>query len=481
MRTLVDLSYRIKVPLALSAIIVVVSAILAVLLGAQIYADARRDLLGNAESLGRTLARALTPAMLRDDVWQAYETIVAPLAGETPDGSARRSITILDPEGKIYASTDPSRFPMLAPATQALGAAADKLTPSGDDRSSRIVEDPFGKVILVTVPIVADDGARLGNVVLSFSQDVFLPRFFTTVERVVLSTLVALVVLVPVGWWFGRRMAAPLVGLAGAMTRVGEAPRKELARGLFRSGDEIGQLGTRFELMLIELEGKQRLEREIVAADRLAAIGRLTAGIAHEINNPLAGMLTAIDTARKHGEPDPISASTLSLVERGLQQIRQSVSALLVESRFEARAFTQQDLEDVRTLLEPEASSRRQTLHWESRLGSSVPLPSTPIRQILINLILNAIHAAGRGGTVTCRIHADAVQMSFEVRNDGRFIPAELMEHLFEPFSSGSEGGTGLGLWVTYQIVEQLRGTIRVRSGPPETEFAVALPLGTAA
>jgi len=229
------------------------------------------------------------------------------------------------------------------------------------------------------------------------------------------------------------------------------------------------------------LEGKQRLERQIVTADRLAAIGRLTAGIAHEINNPLAGMLTAIDTARKHGEPDPISASTLSLVERGLQQIRHSVSALLVEARFEARALTPQDVEDVRTLLEPESVTREQTLLWESHLNRAVPLPSTPIRQILINLILNAIQAAGRGGTVTCHIRADTEQMSFEVRNDGRAIPAELMEHLFEPFSSGSEGGSGLGLWVTYQIVEQLRGTIRVKSGPPETEFAVALPLGAAA
>ena len=481
MVSLRDLSYRVKVPLALSAVIVVVSAILAALLGAQIYADARRDLLTNAESLGRTLSRALTPAMLRDDTWQAYETIVASLAGDATDGNGRRSITVLDADGNVYASSDPSRFPMLSPAAQVLGAAAEQLLSGRDEKSPIVVEDRTGNAILVAVPIVADDGARLGSVVLSYSQDVFLPRFFATVERVVISTLVALAVLVPIGWLFGRRMAAPLVGLAGAMTRVGEAPPTELARGLYRSGDEIGQLGTRFEHMLVELEGKQRLEREIVTADRLAAIGRLTAGIAHEINNPLAGMLTAIDTARKHGEPDPISASTLSLVERGLQQIRHSVSALLVEARFEARSLTPQDVDDVRTLLEPEVATRQQTLLWESHLSHEVPLPSTPIRQILINLILNAIQAAGRGGTVSCRIQADDAQMSFEVRNDGRSIPAELMEHLFEPFSSGSEGGSGLGLWVTYQIVEQLRGTIRVKSGPPETEFAVALPLGAAA
>jgi len=340
-----------------------------------------------------------------------------------------------------------------------------------------VFDDASSNRIFVMVPVVADDGTPLGSVVLSYSGDVFLPRFFTTVERVVLSTLLALVVLVPIGWQFGRRIAAPLVGLAKAMPRVGEAPPHELARGLRRSGDEIGQLGTRFEQMLVELEDKQKLEREIVAADRLAAIGRLTAGIAHEINNPLGGMLTAIDTARKHGHPDPISASTLSLVERGLQQIRQSVSALLVEARVEARSLTPQDVDDVRTLLEPESAVRDQRLQWESNLDRPVPLPSAPIRQILINLLLNAIQAAGRGGTVSCRIGADTERMSFEVRNDGHPIPAEQMEHLFEPFSKGTDGGSGLGLWVTYQIVEQLRGTIRVRNGPPDTEFAVALPL----
>jgi len=479
MRRLSDLSYQVKVPLALSAVIVIVSAILAAVLGARIYTDARSDLLASAESLGRTLSRALTPAMLRDDVWQAYETIMAPLGGDEALPNERRSITVIDAEGKIYASSDPARFPMLGSASDVYGTVASKLAPVAE-KEPRIIEDDATNAILVAVPVVADDGTSLGTVVLSYSKDVFLPKFFTTVERVALSTLLALAVLVPIGWRFGRRIAAPLVGLARAMPRVGEASPSELARGLHRSGDEIGQLGARFEQMVVELEDKRKLEREIVAADRLAAIGRLTAGIAHEINNPLGGMLTAIDTARKHGHPDPISAGTLSLVERGLQQIRQSVSALLVEARVEARALTPQDVDDIRTLLEPESAVREQHLRWESQLDRPVPLPSAPIRQILINLLLNAIQAAGRGGTVTCRIGADTERMSFEVRNDGHPIPDEQLQHLFEPFSKGSEGGSGLGLWVTYQIVEQLRGTIRVRNGPPDTEFAVALPLEAA-
>ena len=480
MSRLQDLSYRIKVPLALSLVIVFVAAIVAILLGARIYADARTDLLANAESLGKTLARALKPVMLRDEVWQAYEVIMAPLGGEGGEPSAGRSITVVDSEGRIYVSSDPMRYPLLSPVAQAFSAMTAEILSDSASTGIRFVENPVEKALFVVVPVVADDGAHLGSVLLGYSQDVFLPRFYSTVQRVVISTILALAILLPMGWKFGRQLAAPLIDLADAMARVGETPRKELARDLYRGGDEIGRLAGRFEHMLHELEDKQRLQREMVAADRLAAIGRLTAGIAHEINNPLAGMLTAIDTARKHGDPDPVAARALSLVERGLCQIRDTVGALLVEARIETRAFTLEDVNDVRTLLEPEAQAREQNFQWDCSLRETIPLPSTSIRQILINLVLNAIEAAGQEGKVICRIGSDSKQLSVEICNNGRPIPAERLQHLFEPFSSSTDSGSGLGLWVTYQIVEQLRGTIRVRTGLSETEFAVALPLGAA-
>ena len=100
---------------------------MAAILGARIYADARADLLANAQSLGRTLARALTPVMLRDDVWQAYEAIMAPLGADVAEGISHPTITVIDAEDKVYASSEPARFPLLTPAAQALGAAAGSL------------------------------------------------------------------------------------------------------------------------------------------------------------------------------------------------------------------------------------------------------------------------------------------------------------------------------------------------------------------
>jgi signal transduction histidine kinase len=477
MRALRDLSYRFKVPLTLSLVIVATALVVSTTLGAQAYRDLRRDLVANAESLGVTLSRALVPVVLRDDVWKAYETIVAPLDAVPGGESIQRTITILDAQGAIYASSHPLRFPMLERLERADARLAG-LLPALLAPGSRALalEDSAGDRIVIAVPLLADDGTRLGTVMLTYAESLFLPRVYATVRQVILSTLLALLLLLPLGWLLGDRIAAPLARLARAMAQVGARPAAELTRPLPRGGDEIGQLGQQFAGMLRELEAKQALEKQMIAADRLAAIGRLTAGIAHEINNPLGGMLNAVNTFRRHANPDPVTARTVSLLERGLQQIRETVGALLVEARLESHALTRQDLEDVRTLVHPEAEERSVRLDWRNDAPATLPLPSTPVRQILINLLLNAVHAAADRGRIACRVAAADSTLVLDVRNDGKPIPPELVEHLFEPFASGDAHGSGLGLWVTYQIVQQLGGRIAVNSTAPETAFSVSLP-----
>jgi len=96
---------------------------------------------------------------------------------------------------------------------------------------------------------------------------------------------------------------------------------------------------------------------------------------------------------------------------------------------------------------------------WHNSLDEDVPLPATLVRQILINLLLNAVQAADQQGEVTFDIGIADSQLQFSVANNGKMLSAEQIAHLFEPFSPLSEGGHGLGLWVTYQIVHQLAGT----------------------
>ena len=288
-------------------------------------------------------------------------------------------------------------------------------------------------------------------------------------------------VLLPLGWYLGNRAVKPLTKLAACMGEVGRQPPDEVQCSLSEGKDEIGKLAVSFRQMLNELREKQRLEQQMIASERLAAVGRLTASVAHEINNPLGGMLNAISTFKSHGQLDSVTERTVPLLERGLTQIGETVSALLVEARSESHSLAPEDIDDVYRLLQPDAQKRSVLLQWKNGLSTVVSLPSTQVRQVLINLSLNAVQASPEGGTVFCNIHKEQNRLCILVDNEGEPIPSDRINRLFEPFVHHNPTGTGLGLWVTYQIVQQLDGEIRVKSNGGHTRFTVQLPLELAA
>jgi two-component system NtrC family sensor kinase len=472
-----DLSYRYKIPISFMLVSVLVALAVSVTLAMQAYQNERRDVIANAEGLGKSLGQALTPMILRDDVWGAYQTVITPLGA--PAEQALRDVVVLDMRGEIYVASDPRRFPVLGDlhnAGEGYGRLLDAVRQSRND-AIQVIEGEAYPELFVAVPIV-NDGTRIATLILSYSNAMFLSRFYGATWRVLGITGILLTVLLPLGWYWGRHMAKPLLHLTECMDQVGSVPPDRIACHFKLGNDEIGRLGSRFQAMLAQLKEKQALESEMVRATRLAAIGRIAAGIAHEVNNPLGGMLNAINTLKRHGHPDPFTAKTVSLLERGLLQIKDIVGALLVEARLESHPLTPQDVEDTRTLLTADIHGKAIRLSWQNQLDEPVPLPSTLVRQILMNLLLNATQAVRADGRIDCRVWCDAGSLWIEVVNDGRHIGERQMEHLFEPFAETHEHGTGLGLWLVHQIVQQLQGRIHVESVPGRTRFSVTLPLG---
>jgi len=150
-----------------------------------------------------------------------------------------------------------------------------------------------------------------------------------------------------------------------------------------------------------------------------------------------------------------------------------------VEAKASSRTLTREDVDDVHTLLAQEAKKRAVDWEWHNGLADKCQLPATLVRQVLINLVLNAVQAAGEQGRVSARVTLTAGVLHLEVGNSGSRIPPALMEHLFEPFTGSKETGQGLGLWITYQIVQQLHGHIDVASQEGWTRFVVELPEGS--
>jgi signal transduction histidine kinase len=473
-----DISFRYKIPLRASVLVFLTASVLTASLLLREYRDLRRDLLDSSSRWSDVLSQTLVAPMLHDDLWRAFEII---RAATSPGGGDPASvITLLDPRQRIYVSTDPERYPLLAPLHER-GESAREIASLLDGSAApgaRTVE--IGDRLFVITPIDAD-GVRLGYMILEHSNALMQARFTGMWLSASLVTLFVLLLILPVSWYWGRRMADPLVHLAECISQVGTRIPDAHTIRFEESKDEIGQVGKAVERMLDELREKQALEHEMLFSERLAAIGRLTGGIAHEINNPLGGMLNAINTYHRHGANDPaLAGRTMSLLERGLLQIRDTVSALLIEAKAPSHSLGPHDIEDVHILLKPEAAKKSAQLRWQCSLIGEVPLPATLVRQVLINLVLNALHAVEPGGAVGCDIALTAEGLTMVVRNDGQHIEEARLPYLFEPFVGDTNGGRGLGLWITYQIVSELGGHISVQSEPGLTVFAVDLPLHVA-
>jgi len=469
-----NLSYRHKTPLAMSLVIVVTAAVVAAALVWQGYRQARANFISHTQTLGKTLARTVRPALLHDDVWQAYEILLTPL--ENPSDSGRVLI-LLDARGQVFASSAPRRFAVLDDFMRDTDdlALAWQLRQRSDWRQ-HVLEGASGRYLYILTPVLAEDGTLQGRLVQRYDQVLFGPRLNEVATGTIYAALAALVLLLPVGWLAGKRLAEPLSHLADCLGRVGKELPDTIRCEFPHGRDEIGQLAERFQGMVEELRSKQALEKHLAHSDRLAAIGRLSAGIAHEINNPLGGMLNAISNYRRRGGADHNTEKTLALIERGLQQIRETVSALLVEAKLESRALTTNDLEDVRTLIAANIQKKFIGLEWRNEVTQPLPLPSAQIRKILLNLLLNAAQASPEHGQVVCAIGLTEDGLQLMVGNAGAEIPERRRQHLFEPYFGEGEVH-GLGLWVTYQLVDQLHGAISVQSIPGFTRFTVSLPL----
>jgi signal transduction histidine kinase len=477
-----NISYRYKIPATIIAVIVITALAIAIPLISSANNAAKRDLIEHALSLGKTLSRTLQPAMLHDELWQAYEIVTTPLDRPLDENLGKQAIIVLDAQGAIYVATDPKRFPSLE-RFSTLGPYPAKLAEAVASQGEEplVFEDLDPDRTIMAVPVLAIDKTRLGTVILEYSKDIFQPRFVDTLRRAAVSTALVLLILVPLGWLWGKRIASPLLELSAAIAKVPKTRAADIQFPAPTGNDEIGVLGRRFGEMLAGLKEKAVLEKKVVASERLAAVGRLTAGIAHEINNPLGGMLNAISTYKRRGADDSAFVEkTMSLLERGLTQIKDTVAALLVEARLATHALAPQDIEDVKTLVLPELERKDVALDWRNEITQNQTVPSTEVRQILLNLLLNAVEGADQRGKVRCHVVTSSDGIQLEVENDGPGLSANQREHLFEPFAPSSNQGKGLGLWMTYQLVTQLRGRIEARSRPGQTVFSVLLPVAAA-
>ena len=229
---------------------------------------------------------------------------------------------------------------------------------------------------------------------------------------------------------------------------------------------------------------RSEMASRLAHTDQLATMGRLAAGLAHEIKNPLAGIQGAIEILRQDSDSEPTNDLYDEMLGE-LKRVNETLHLMLSSARPTPLKLAETDfrklLEELRTLLEPSLRRQGTTLRLETGDGlRPARVDAAKIRQVLVNLINNAADAMESGGTVTIRAAPLANSdrgVLLGIQDEGPGIPEEQRQRIFEPFFSTKFTGTGLGLAIARSLVEQHGGTLEVQSGEGGgSTFLVVLP-----
>jgi two-component system, NtrC family, sensor histidine kinase PilS len=242
-------------------------------------------------------------------------------------------------------------------------------------------------------------------------------------------------------------------------------------------------------LVLNDITDIRRMGKQLRQADRLAAVGQLAAGIAHEIRNPLASISGSIQVLQADLDLDPTSQRLMNIVRRETDRLNALITDFLLYAR-----PTPKTIQPVRLdRLVPEMievykhrPDLTPAIEWKFEIEPELTIVSDPklLQQILWNLVNNAELALAAGGVIAIRARtagqgpaAGVPAAVLEVEDTGVGIPPELRDRVFDPFFTTRESGTGLGLSTVYRIVEAMEGRIRIEDRPGGgTRFIISIP-----
>jgi len=228
---------------------------------------------------------------------------------------------------------------------------------------------------------------------------------------------------------------------------------------------------------------KEKLREEMMRLDRLASLGKLSAGIAHEVRNPLTGISLLLDDLHDQALSGSDDQNMIKKALAEIERVERLISALLNYSSPVRAEFRESDLNRVvcDTVLLMRRPCERQQIKLAFDEGEVPPFRLDPekIKQAVLNIIRNAQEAMPGGGRITVATRVAGECAVISIADDGSGIAAQDLPLIFEPFFTRKGAGTGLGLSITQRIIEEHRGSIRVESAPEKgTRFTIELPLG---
>ncbi len=394
----------------------------------------------------------------------------------------RISTNVLTPEGKRAIGTTVSK------------EVKERVLDKGEKWTDRafVVSDWY---ITAYEPIEDIFGNRVGMLYVGILEEKYKDIQNNALFSLVAITVVGMLLAIVLGYFLADKIMRPINRLIKASQQVSEGNfSPEIGR---ISTDEIGVLQNTFKNMLVSLEERDKQKRaesenRLLQSEKQASVGRLAAGVAHEINNPLTGVLTYTHMLLRRKDLGDDIRSDLEVIAQSTERVRKIVKGLLDFSRQTKLDREPTDINHLVSstvsMMENQALVKGVGLNFNpGELLPMVTLDRSQIQSVLLNMILNALDATKPGDniriyTATGLSASDSSQVGVEITiaDNGCGIPQDNLDKLFDPFFTTKEvgQGTGLGLSVSLGIVQGHGGTIRVQSKTGKgTMFFIWLPV----
>ncbi len=304
---------------------------------------------------------------------------------------------------------------------------------------------------------------------------------------IAIATAGALLICVAVIMVLAVSIRRPMLELQDKIARV-RLGDMDVSVSFAKRNDEIGDLGRDFNDMVAQLKASreeiQRLHQtQMSRAEHFATLGELAAGLAHEIRNPLAGIAGVIEIVGRDLPPNSPARSVIKDAKEEAVQINRILTDLLDTARPKPPQFRVSDLRataDHAVMFARQQAITKRIMVELDVSGTIPPVEHDPnqINQVLLNLLLNAIQAMDKPGTIRVSLENDDDDVLITVADEGKGIPAENLPNIFRPFFTTKGHGTGLGLSLARRIVEAHGGQIEVASEVGRgSRFTIRLPI----
>lgn len=445
----------VKVPLAVAALMLLVGLVLSERVLSRLTDTQGRHLVELSQSYLDGLSSAIAPSILREDNWEIFDAISRAQAINKSLHPIETIVT--NGEGAVIAASDPKRHPVgsvIKPAQAGATPSASFSFNAGADSAS-------------AVRVLSYPGRVAGIIYATFDTRHLAAERRDVVLALALTNGALTILLAAAGWFLVTRMMRPVRILSEHLGVAQETHAVAIPEEIVaQTRGEFGRLFRGYNALVRSMKEREELGKRLAEVKRLGSLGRLASAVAHEINNPLGGLFNAVSTLKSHGHVKNVRNVSLGLLERGLIGIRDVVRTTLAVYRTDAiaRDLLPADINDLGLLIAPEARRRSVEIAIDNTLAGVVRLPSTPIRQAVLNLILNAVAAAPAGSKVCVSADATSEQLAIAVVDQGPGLPPRAADVLTGHSAAPAPlDGGGLGLWTISRLVGDVGGSIAVQ------------------